>query len=205
MVRLMSIAIIAILINVLIFTLIEGLVGGKRVRLSDAESVDIANFIRVTEQSREVRSRRDPSAPEKPAQDVQQELSRLADASNSGSGMMALDVPEFDVDLGPAVAGDIRIAREINPLVRVPPDYPQRALSQKIEGWVLLRFTVSETGTVEDPEVLRAEPAGLFERAAKRAVLRWKYQPQIRDGKPARVITLNRIVFRIDRSEGAQG
>lgn len=52
--------------------------------------------------------------------------------------------------------------------------------------------------------MLRAEPAGLFDRAAMRAVLRWKYQPQIRDGKPARVITLNRIVFKIDRSLEAQ-
>lgn len=205
MIRLLSIAVIAILINILIFTLIENLVGSKRVRLTDAESLEIANFIRMTEESREVRSRRDAAAPEKPAQEMQKDLDQLASASASGrSGMMAFDVPQFDVDVG-AATGDIRIAREINPLVRVPPDYPQRALAKKVEGWVLLRFTVTETGNVEDPEVLRAEPAGLFDRAAMRAVMRWKYQPQLRDGKPTRVMTLNRIVFKIDRSAEAQG
>ena len=118
MLRLIAIAMIAIVINALIFTLIERLVGSERVRLTDAENVQVANFIRMTEESREIRSRRDAKAPEKPAENLAEDLSQLANASTaSGSGMMAFDVPQFDVDPGPADAGDVRIAREINPLV----------------------------------------------------------------------------------------
>lgn len=205
MTRLVFIAVIAALINLLMFSVIEDLARGDRVRLTDAENVQISNFIRMSEPSREVRSRRDPSAPAKPAQEMQQDVQRLASASNSGTGSLEFSAPDFEVDLGPAIAGDIRIARELNPLVRVAPDYPHHALGARIEGYVLLRFVVTETGSVENPEVLRAEPPGVFERAAKRAVLRWKYQPQIRNGKPTSVVTMNRIVFKLDLSQEAQG
>lgn len=206
MTRLLFITTSAVLINLLLFTAIEYMVGSKRVRLTPAEDVQIANFIRVMEDSREVRSRRDPAAPEKPTQDMNEDLNRLADASNAGGlGTIDFNAPNLDIDIGPAVAGDIRIARELTPLVRVSPDYPPGALAKRIEGFVLLRFEVTETGSVENPEVLRAEPEGLFDRAAKRAVTRWKFQPQIRDGKPTRVVTMNRIVFMLDRSGEAEG
>ncbi len=205
MTRLIFVAVIAVFINGLIFSTIEYMVGSKRIRLTDVENVEIANFIRMTEQSAEVRSRREPTAPAKPQQDLQQNIERLASASSTGAGGLEFSAPDLDVDLGPAIAGDIRIARELNPLVRVPPDYPPYALGKRIEGYVLLRFVVNETGGVEEPEVLRAEPPGVFEKAAKRAVLRWKYQPQIRDGRPASIVTMNRIVFKLDLSQEAQG
>jgi protein TonB len=64
---------------------------------------------------------------------------------------------------------------------------------------VLLRFVVTETGSVEAPEILHAEPEGYFEAAARRAVLRWKYQPQFRDGKPIRVISITRMNFALQQ------
>ena len=75
------------------------------------------------------------------------------------------------------------------------PEYPLAAASNGIEGYVLLRFTVTETGAVADPEVLRSDPPNIFDRAAMRSVLRWKYQPQMSDGKPTSVISYTRITF----------
>ncbi|MEM8814879.1 MAG: energy transducer TonB [Pseudomonadota bacterium] len=202
MTRLFAIVGFAVLINLLIFSVIEIMVGGKRVRLTEADSVEIANFVRLNEASRAVRSRRDPTAPQKPAADLRKDLQRLESAAGASDfGALALNAPALDIELGPTVAGNIQIARELTPLVRVPPDYPPGALSKRVEGFVLLRFVVSETGSVEDPEILRAEPEGLFEHAARRAVLRWKYQPQIRDGRPARVVTMTRLVFKLDLPE----
>ena len=74
---------------------------------------------------------------------------------------------------------------EILPLVRVPPQYPARALARGMEGWVLLEFTVSKTGAVLNPSIVQADPPIMFNRAALRAVRRWKYKPQIINGKPA--------------------
>ena len=199
--RIPAVLLIAFLINAFIFGVIQYMVGNPRIRLTDAQEFDIANFIRMQEQSREVRSRRDPKAPEKPQQEQQQQLRQLAQASSGNISDLAVDIPDLEIDTGLDIGGDIQIARELIPLVRIPPEFPQRAAARGVEGYVILRFTVTETGSVADPEVLRANPPGFFELAAKRAVMRWKYQPQIRNGKPTRVLTLTRITFQLAESQ----
>lgn len=189
----------ALLINLLMFTAIEMMIGMGRIRLTDVNDIDIANFIRVADESREVHSRRDPKAPEKPQQEMEQEIQRLAAATSGSAGTMAFSVsmPDVSIDL----SGGIQIARELTPLVRIPADYPIPALMKSIEGFVELRFTVTETGSVADPEVLRADPPGVFEKAAIRAVLKWKYQPQLVDGKPTAVKTYTRLKFVIEQAQ----
>ena len=191
--RIPLILVAAIIVNILMFTAIEMMVGMKRIRLTDANDIDIANFIRMSEQSRDVRSRRDPKAPEKPPQDMQKDLRRLSAASSSSLTGMSIDVPDIDIDIG--IGTDIAIARELTPLVRVPPEYPMAALKHETEGYVIVRFTVTESGSVVDPEILRADPPGVFNRAALRAVVRFKYQPQFVDGKPVRVKTYTKLTF----------
>jgi len=75
--------------------------------------------------------------------------------------------------------------RDAQPLVRIPPRYPERALSRGVEGWVLVQFNVTPEGEVVNAEIIDGEPPGMFDRAAIRAVENWKYQPKIVDGKPA--------------------
>jgi protein TonB len=194
--KLATVVLAALLINAAMFTAIRYMVINRQIRLADTSQFDLANFIRMQEQSRDVRSRRDPKAPEKPEAEQQRDLSRLADASRgAGVGSMSVDMPDIDIDID--VGGGISLARELTPLVRFPPDYPMAAMNNKIEGYVLLRFTVTETGTVADPEVLRSEPPGIFDRAARRAVMRWKYQPQLANGEPVSVVTYTRLVFRM--------
>jgi len=194
--RIPTIVLATILVNAIMFGVIQYLVINRQMSLSDTTDFDIANFIRMQEQSRDVRSRRDPKAPEKPESETEQDLSRLIDASKGGGvGGLAVNLPDINIDID--VGGNIQIARELTPLVRIPPDYPQRALLRCLEGFVLVRFTVTETGSVADPEILRSEPPGLFDRSATRAVLRWKFQPQLADGKPISVITYTRFVFEL--------
>ena len=172
----------AMLINILLFSVIQYMVGSQRLRLTDVSDYKVANFIRMQPQTHEVRSRRDPQS----------------SASGPGITDLRIDVPEMEIEIGVNI-GDIHIARELTPLVKVPPEYPQRAMAKDIEGYVVLRFIVTETGSVEAPEVLHAEPEGYFETAAKRAVLRWKYQPQFREGKPIRATSITRITFALEK------
>ena len=72
--------------------------------------------------------------------------------------------------------------RGVAPLVRVNPDYPRRALERSIEGWVHVRFTITAAGTVKDLVVVDAEPKGVFDEAASKAVLRWRYNPRVENG-----------------------
>ncbi len=72
--------------------------------------------------------------------------------------------------------------RGVAPLVRVNPEYPHRALERGIEGWVHVRFTITAAGTVKDLVVVDAEPKGVFDEAASKAVLRWRYNPRVENG-----------------------
>ena len=72
--------------------------------------------------------------------------------------------------------------RGVAPLVRVNPDYPRRALERGIEGWVHVRFTITAAGTVKDLVVVDSEPKGVFDEAASKAVLRWRYNPKVENG-----------------------
>ncbi|HKK50124.1 MAG TPA: energy transducer TonB, partial [Myxococcota bacterium] len=70
------------------------------------------------------------------------------------------------------------------PMVRVPPQYPERALQRGIEGRVLVEFTISKSGSVKDAKVIAYEPSTIFNKAAVKAVMQWKYNPKIENGKP---------------------
>ena len=69
------------------------------------------------------------------------------------------------------------------PLVAVAPSYPDQALEQEVSGWVIVRFTVTEMGAVEDAEVVDAEPPGIFDAAALRATQGFEYEPRLSDGR----------------------
>ena len=82
------------------------------------------------------------------------------------------------------------------PIVRVEPIYPRRALTRNIEGYVVVEFVVTASGSVRDPMVIVADPPGFFERAALNAVVKFRYKPLVVNGKPEEVVGVrNRIVF----------
>ena len=94
-------------------------------------------------------------------------------------------IPMIDTSVELAEATDIGSGAADSsavPLVRIEPDYPERAKQQKIEGWVLVEYTITPVGTVGDVRVVDAKPAVVFDRAAVEAVRRWKYNPMVKDG-----------------------
>jgi periplasmic protein TonB len=71
--------------------------------------------------------------------------------------------------------------RDIVPLVRINPDYPPRALSRGLQGWVIVQFTISATGTVKDQKVVDSSN-DVFNDAALKAIARWRYNPKVEEG-----------------------
>jgi protein TonB len=91
--------------------------------------------------------------------------------------------------------------RDVIPLVRIEPEYPMRAQSQGIEGWVLVQFTVTTAGTVRDARVVNSEPKGVFDEAAVKAVSRWKYSPKVQEGVAVERVGLQVILsFKMEES-----
>ncbi len=90
--------------------------------------------------------------------------------------------------------------RDVIPLVRVPPDYPARAQSRGLEGWVQVRFTITPTGTVKDPVVVNAEPKGMFDDAALKAIARWRYNPRVEGGVATERVGVETIIrFQLEK------
>ena len=105
--------------------------------------------------------------------------------SHSMKGSMLVAIPGARTGAGGRAAGGRpQPTSDAIPLVRVPPQYPMRALMNRTEGWVLVVFTISESGAVQNPRVVQAEPPNLFDQAALRAVSRWKYAPRVINGQP---------------------
>ena len=87
------------------------------------------------------------------------------------------------------------------PMVWVQPLYPVRAQDQNIEGWVEVDFTITKLGTVKDVKVIESKPQYLFDRAAIRAIKRWKFKPRIIDGEPVERVVSRRIEFTLPKKK----
>lgn len=92
------------------------------------------------------------------------------------------DLPDFsktEIDIGTGFNPD----RDAQPLVRIPPQYPDQCQrSAKSSETVTVEFNVTPEGTVVNPQVLDSTNT-CFNRAALRAVERWRYQPRIVDNQ----------------------
>jgi protein TonB len=136
-----------------------------------------------------------PKPPETPPETPPQDMDNVD--PNAPSINVAPPTVTASTDIGGP--GGMNIAEgDYLPIVRVAPVYPARALSRGLEGYVDMEFTVTSTGTVRDPVVLFST-SSLFERAASRAVLKFKYKPRVVDGVPVEVPGVKtRITFQIE-------
>jgi TonB family protein len=76
-------------------------------------------------------------------------------------------------------------------------EYPSGALQKKTQGTVELGYVVTAKGAVSDIRVLDANPSGVFETAATKAISRLRYKPSVdARGKPIAVSTKMLVIFR---------
>ena len=80
------------------------------------------------------------------------------------------------------------------PILKANPVYPRRALARKIEGYVILEYTVSKSGSIKAPKILESKPASIFDASALKAASEYKYLPRIVNGEP---IDVNGVTTRI--------
>ena len=80
------------------------------------------------------------------------------------------------------------------PIVKVAPVYPKRALARKLEGYVVVEFTVTTRGTTKDIKVVEAKPIAIFNQAAIQAAEKFKYKPRVVDGEPIEVRGVRNLI-----------
>ncbi len=136
-----------------------------------------------------------PKPPETPPETPPQDMDNIDPTAPT----ISVAPPTVSAETSIGGPGGMNIAEgDYLPIVRVAPVYPARALSRGLEGYVDMAFTVTTTGTVKDPVVVFST-SSLFERAAIRAVLKFKYKPRVVDGVPVEVPNVKtRITFKIE-------
>lgn len=88
---------------------------------------------------------------------------------------------------------------------RVVPVYPEKVLAEGVEGDVLVRAVIDESGSVTQ---LRIEEGvhPLLDEAALNAVKQWKYKPWVVNGVPKSTEVVVKIFFKIkEHSEKTDG
>ncbi len=168
-----------------LFYLMQALITKAAGELKESTG-SIVEFVRLKKDSEpEIKKRQLPKKqkPEEPPPPPDLSLSRTT-SLDEGLQDLALAVGlDLSIGGGPNLGAAVSDSDPV-PVVRVNPQYPPRAAERGTEGWVELRFTISASGTVQDAEVTKSRPGKVFDRAALRAVRRWKYNPKIKDGNP---------------------
>lgn len=106
-------------------------------------------------------------------------------------------VPQTPPSEAPAPSPSQSIEVNVNPVVRVPPQYPALALRQGIEGVVTVEFTIAKDGSVKDPVVVSSKPSGIFDQAVMKVIGRWKFEPHMVNGVPIEQRARQDVYFKL--------
>jgi protein TonB len=79
----------------------------------------------------------------------------------------------------------------------VAPVYPADKKAEGVEGLVVLKIVITESGAVGDVQVLKGDEP--FVSAAVSAVRRWRYSPALVDGQPVASYKVVKIPFRLTK------
>jgi protein TonB len=209
----LSLSVIAgIVVTLALFYLMQALIQGADSALTDDNIGNLVDFVRVKqEQEVQAKDRKpkkppppDEPPPETPPQDFNVNVDQNAFSMNNVNLNVGIDVGGggFGISDG-----------EYLPIVKVQPQYPRRALSRGMTGWVIVEFTVTEQGTVVNPLVVENcgwiknarnegdcfdSPNSVFDRAAMKAAVKFKYKPKVIDGNPVETAGVqNKITFEL--------
>ncbi len=193
-----------------LFFLMQSLIAMGKDKADKVVTRQRFEFIRTKRQSDVQTKNRE--LPKKAALDKQPKAPTMKMSQSSSldaSNAVAVQAPiapdvNRSVDLagGPSLSGS-QSDRGIIPLVRIQPMYPRAAAERRIEGWVLLEFSISITGAVKNPRVIEASPPGFFESAALQAIRKWKYKPMVKNNKPVETRGVQvKLIFELDKAGG---
>jgi len=130
---------------------------------------------------------------DQPGGDGEVRIDRHAEAPAPPPGTVDPSTQQAPGTEGPpaAVAGG-----SVPRLLSAPaPEYPRSALRAGASGNVVLRIEVRPDGRVGDVSVVESSRHRELDRAAVRAVRRWRFEPALQDGRPVAGVVQQVISF----------
>jgi len=215
--RYVALCMLAVVINVGLFLIMENMISRERVRLVGTFEANTIDFVRtsIDDQTRTKDRRRKP--PPKP-KEIKRPQARMdpnvaAEAAELPTTAAMMNITSLLADGGGVALGqrlvqgsgsammDVLMASELTALSRLPPQYPPSALMREQEGYVEVLFDVELDGSVSNASVIESKPPRIFDRAATSAVSRWRFQPVVREGVPTKVRARVRVEFNLPKEE----
>lgn len=200
--RIVFSACIALLVALALFELMYSLIHSDKKMLRNVLPTPLVNITPVKAPKKE-QQKRLQDLPQKPVEpQVQAQIMPVMSAPqlNTSSAQVQIEVPDLSIHMASdqlqraqqnwvqpsANAGGLGASvdyvgerdtgkREIVPYATSQPHIPKIAWDNKINGWVLVAFTVTNKGVVQDVSIMDASPRGIFEPYAISAVEGWRY------------------------------
>jgi protein TonB len=200
---------LSLLVSLGLFWLMQFMIMNNQQGFKKTDNLKMVEFVRLKRETQlQTKDRKIPDKPPPKKQPPPPSM-QVAQTSISQQKIPDLAIPNLDLPLqtsrfsGPVVGGlqmgKGKISTNLIPLVRIPPRYPMRAASRKIEGWVKVEFTITTTGTVKNAKVVESQPSSVFDRAVLKAIARWKFKPKIIDGDAFEQRTLQVLQFNLSK------
>lgn len=186
--------VLGVVVAVLLFALMDQLISGSDKGQVTAQDVRFVDFIRVKrDETTRTKERQVPEKPEPPKKPPPPQLASQQQDTRPTPPDFNINMPNIGTSftgtgpyLGNPFSGGGTGDGDLIPIVQIEPQYPREALIECVGGVVNLRFTVLEDGSVQDPSIVSSQPPRMFDRAALRAILRWKFKPRVVDGRPVK-------------------
>jgi protein TonB len=178
-------ALLAAAVTVGLFIIMYSLIAMRDVNLDDDGGVKIADIqlgeTKIEAQLKEIKPDK-PEDPVVPPPEMETPQSAEFDVDTSISVSFA---PKADVEIG---IGGLSVSDgEYLPIVKVAPIYPRRAQTRGLQGYCIIEYTVTKSGSIRDPQAVDCQPSGVFDSASLKASLKFKYKPRVIDGEPVEV------------------
>lgn len=172
------------------------LIASGRSEAESREPLRWVDFVRVNRTAIVETTRDKPQRPPEPAEPP--EMTRTTTGTEGGTIAVTITPPNLGggVDIGGPGFG---VADgEYLPLSKVMPAYPAAAQRSGIEGYAVVRYTVTALGTTRDIELVESSNP-VFDRSCVDAASKFKYRPRYINGEAIEVPGVqNRCVYRLD-------
>ncbi|MFB3078910.1 MAG: energy transducer TonB [Lysobacterales bacterium] len=164
---------------------------GKDV-LTDRRDFRFVDFVRIKQDEVVNLDEDKPEKPPEPEQqppDMPQPQGDKLDTSNT----VNISFTATHINLDPTRGNFAVVDGDYLPIVKVAAIYPRRADSRGVEGYCVVEFTVTKSGTVRAARAIECT-SSLFERASVNAAAKFKYKPRVVDGQEIEVPGVQHII-----------
>jgi periplasmic protein TonB len=200
---------LGILVTLGLLWVMQVMVLNSQTGIKETSPLKMVEFVRLNrEEPLKARKRTLPDKPP-PRQKPPPPKMVSTPAKPVDAAMPSIDIPNVEIPVGSpriegSLLGGLEIgAREVDtslvPIFMIRPEYPMRAAKRRIEGWVRVEFTVDKQGHVVDPVVVESNPGSVFDRAAIKALSRWRFKPKIVGGIAVEQRAVQLLNFKLDK------